>query len=72
MMTGVMQWFCRQSGKKKFTQADIQGMKDTAKLKAGDRNPYSWNIPLHPVVLIVIMDTRKRENKGGTDNGTSS
>ena len=47
MMTGAMQWFCRQSGKKKFTQADIQGMKDTAKLKAGDRNPYSWNMDFY-------------------------
>lgn len=44
MMTGAMQWFCRQSGKKKYSEADIQGMKDTAKLKAGDRNPYSWNM----------------------------
>ena len=47
MMTGAMQWFCRQSGKKKFTQADIQGMKDTAELKAGDRNPYSWNMDFY-------------------------
>ena len=47
MMTGAMKWFCRQSGKKKFTRKDIQGMKDTAKLKAGDRNPYSWNMEFY-------------------------
>lgn len=44
MMTGAMQWFCRKSGKKKFSESDIKGMKDTAKLKAADRNPYSWNM----------------------------
>ena len=38
MMTGAMQWFCRKSGKKKFSESDIKGMKDTAKLKAADRN----------------------------------
>ena len=44
MMTGMMMWFCRMSGKKKYSEADIQSMKATAKLKAGDRNPYSWKI----------------------------
>ena len=44
MMTKPMQWFCRQSGKKKFTENDIAGMKSTAPLKAADRNPYSWNM----------------------------
>lgn len=43
-MTGPMQWFCRQSGKAKFTPKDIAGMKETAALKAADRNPYSWNM----------------------------
>ena len=43
MMTGMMQRFCRMSGKKKYSESDIKAMKDTAKLKAGDRNPYSWN-----------------------------
>ena len=47
MMTGAMRWFCRQSGKKKFTPKDIQGMKDTAKLRAADRNPYSWNMEFY-------------------------
>ena len=47
MMTGAMKWFCRQSGKKKFTQKDIQGMKETAELKAADRNPYSWNMEFY-------------------------
>ena len=44
MMTGPMKWFCRKSGKKKFTAEDIAGMKATAALKAADRNPYSWNM----------------------------
>lgn len=44
MMTGMMMWFCRMSGKKKYSEADIQSMKATAKLKAGDRNhiPGTW------------------------------
>lgn len=33
MMTKPMKWFCRKSGKKKFTEKDIAGMKATAKLK---------------------------------------
>lgn len=44
MMTEPMKWFCRKSGKKKFSEKDIAGMKATAKLKAADRNPYSWNM----------------------------
>ncbi len=44
MMTKPMKWFCRKSGKSKFTEKDIAGMKATAKLKAADRNPYSWNM----------------------------
>lgn len=44
MMTGPMRWFCRKSGKKKFTPQDIAAMKQTAKLRAADRNPYSWNM----------------------------
>ena len=44
MMTKPMKWFCRMSGKNKFTEKDIEKMKATAKLKAADRNPYSWNM----------------------------
>ena len=44
MMTKPMKWFCRKSGKKKFTEKDIAGMKATAALRAADRNPYSWNM----------------------------
>lgn len=44
MMTGPMKWFCRMSGKKKFSEKDIRGMKATAALNAADRNPYSWNM----------------------------
>lgn len=46
-MTGLMKWFCRRSGKKKFTPKDIEGMKATAKLRAADRNPYSWNMDFY-------------------------
>lgn len=44
MMTKPMKWFCRKSGKSKFTEKDIEGMKATAALKAAERNPYSWNM----------------------------
>ena len=47
MMTRPMKWFCRQSGKRKFTEKDITAMRKTAKLKAADRNPYSWNMDLY-------------------------
>ena len=48
MMTGPMRWFCRMSGKAKFSQKDIEGMKRTAALHAADRNPYSWNMEFLP------------------------
>ena len=47
MMTKPMQWFCRKSGKSKFTPKDIAAMKATATLKAADRNPYSWNMEFY-------------------------
>ena len=47
MMTKPMQWFCRRSGKSKFTEKDIAGMKATAALNAADRNPYSWNMEFY-------------------------
>ena len=48
MMTGAMKWFCRKSGKQKFSRKDIEGMKRTAALNAADRNPYSWNMEFLP------------------------
>ncbi len=48
MMTGPMKWFCRKSGKKKFSLRDIEGMKQTAAFRAADRNPYSWNMEFLP------------------------
>ena len=48
MMTPAMKWFCRQSGKQKFTSKDLRGMEETARLKAADRNPYSWNMDYYP------------------------
>ena len=47
MMTPLMKWFCRKSGKAKFTPRDIAGMKATAARKAADRNPYSWNMDFY-------------------------
>lgn len=48
MMIPPTKWFCRMSGKKKYSLEDIQGMKDTAALQAADRNPYSWNMDYLP------------------------
>ena len=48
MMTKPTRWFCRQSGKNKFTDKDIRAMKATAQFNAADRNPYSWNMELLP------------------------
>ena len=48
MMTPPMKWFCRKSGKKKFSDGDIDGMKKTAALRAADRNEYSWNMDYLP------------------------
>ena len=48
MMTGPMKWFCRKSGKTKFSKKDVEGMKRTAALNAADRNPYSWNMEFLP------------------------
>lgn len=47
MMTKAMKWFCRRSGKAKFTEKDITSMRETAALKAADRNPYSWNMEFY-------------------------
>ena len=48
MMTAPMRWFCRMTGKKKFSAQDIRGMQATAALRAADRNPYSWNMEFLP------------------------
>ena len=48
MMIGPMRAFCRLSGKQKFTAKDIAGLRATEKLRAADRNPYSWNMDLLP------------------------
>ena len=48
MMTPAMKWFCRKSGKSKFTEKDISSMKATERLRAADRNPYSWNMDFYP------------------------
>ena len=48
MMIRPMKWFCRMSGKKKFSEKDIRGLKAAAELNAADRNPYSWNMEFLP------------------------
>ena len=48
MMIPAMKWFCRISGKSKFSDKDIKGMKVTAAFNAADRNPYSWNMEFLP------------------------
>ena len=42
MMTKPMRWFCRKSGKSKFTEKDIAAMKQTAA-----RNPFPWNMEFY-------------------------
>lgn len=48
MMTSPMKWFCRQSGRNKFSDKDIASLRATEKLRAADRNPYSWNMEFYP------------------------
>ena len=48
MMTGPMRWFCRRSGRSKFSDKDCEEMRRTAALRAADRNPYSWNMEFLP------------------------
>ncbi|MBR1456532.1 MAG: L-2-amino-thiazoline-4-carboxylic acid hydrolase [Oscillospiraceae bacterium] len=48
MMTAPMRAFCRMGGKGKFSRKDIAGMQATEKLRAADRNPYSWNMQFLP------------------------
>lgn len=48
MMTAPMRWFCRQSAKSKFSEKDLAGLRKTETLLAANRNPYSWNMTLHP------------------------
>lgn len=47
MMTPVMKWFLRRSGKSKFSDKDISSMKAAERLKAADRNSYSWNLEFY-------------------------
>ena len=48
MMTAPTRWFCRMSGRSKFSDKDVVSMRATAALKAADRNPYSWNMEFLP------------------------
>ena len=48
MMIPAMKWFCRRSGKNKFSEKDVRSMKATAEFNAADRNPYSWNMEFLP------------------------
>ena len=44
MMTPLVKWVFRKSGSSQFTEKDIANMQANAKLRAADRNPYSWNM----------------------------
>lgn len=44
MGTSATKWFCKKSGKKKFSKKTIDKYQRVAELKAADRNPYSWNM----------------------------
>lgn len=46
-MTKLMKWFCKIGGKSKFSKKDIKQMEASAKLKAGERNPYSRNMEFY-------------------------
>ena len=48
MMISLVRWFCRKSGKRKFSEKDIASMRATEMMRAADRNPYSWNMELLP------------------------
>lgn len=48
MMIGPMKLFCRLGGKQKFSQKDVEGMKQTAAFRAAEQNPYSWNMEFLP------------------------
>ena len=47
MMNRLTRWFCHMRGKSKFSDKEIHSMQETARLKAADRNPYSWNMDLY-------------------------
>ena len=47
MMNKPTGLFFRLTGMDKFSDNDLKNMKETAKLKAADRNPYSWNMDLY-------------------------
>lgn len=48
MMTVPMRLFCRLSARRRFSEHDLAGMRSTERLRAADRNPYSWNMELIP------------------------
>ncbi len=48
MMTPLVRYACRLSGKKQYTPQNLARMQATADLKAADRNPYSWNMDFYP------------------------
>ena len=47
MMNEPTKKFFRLAGMNKFSTEDLKGMRQTADLKAADRNPYSWNMDLY-------------------------
>lgn len=48
VMIPLVKLVCKKKGKFKFTKKDVEAMQASAKLKAADRNPYSWNMDYLP------------------------
>ena len=55
MMTPAMKWFCRKSGKSKFTKKDISSMKATERLRAADRPPIRGTWSFFPIRTAAAM-----------------
>ena len=51
MMTPAMKWFCRKSGKSKFSDKDISSMKATERLKTEILIRGTWNFILIRTVV---------------------
>jgi len=47
MMIAPMKVYCKAIGLQRFSKSDIASQKKTALLKAGQRNPYSWNLDFY-------------------------
>ena len=70
MMTAPMQWFCRKSGKSKFTAKDITAMKATAALKAAfDFMEQAFAESQEMVVFVTELTVNPASHQFLTENG---